>query len=151
MESSDRLRTHGPRGGGKHLQPRQVRRREGFTSSTRRKLGKKSLLVRGYDRRRRWTARFPETRPDLRGHTIWDTIRNTIEDPAQSRSISLLDEAHRGMGNDNREKSTIVKRLINGDKGVPGIPVVWGISATVERFNKAMEGASERDAAPCRP
>jgi type III restriction enzyme len=45
------------------------------------------------------------------------------------------------MGKETGEKSTIVKRLINGEKGVPGIPVVWGISATVERFNKAMEGA----------
>jgi hypothetical protein len=27
--------------------------------------------------------------------------------------------------------------------GVPGIPVVWGISATVERFNKAIEFAGK--------
>ena len=46
------------------------------------------------------------------------------------------------------ERSTIVKRLINGEKGVPGIPVVWGISATVERFNKAMEGAQGRSTLP---
>lgn len=97
------------------------------------KLGKKSLLVRGFDSE----GTFPEMRPDLRSHTIWDTIRNTIEDPALTLYL-VLDEAHRGMGGDNREKSTIVKRLINGEKGVPGIPVVWGISATVERFNKAM-------------
>jgi hypothetical protein len=100
------------------------------------KLGKKSLLVRGFDEE----GTFPEMRPDLRSHTIWDTIRNTIEDPALTLYL-VLDEAHRGMGSETREKSTIVKRLINGDKGVPGIPVVWGISATVERFNKAMEGA----------
>lgn len=99
------------------------------------KLGKKSLLVRGFDGDEEGT--FPEMRPDLRSHTIWDTIRNTVEDPALTLYL-VLDEAHRGMGNDSREKSTIVKRLINGEKGVPGIPVVWGISATVERFNKAM-------------
>lgn len=106
------------------------------------KLGKKSLLVRGFDESE---EDFPSMRPDLRSHTIWDTIRNTIEDPALSLYF-VLDEAHRGMGAGTqiREKSTIVKRLINGGNGVPGIPVVWGISATVERFNKAMEVATGR-------
>lgn len=107
------------------------------------KLGKKSLLVRGFDDGEAGGL-FPGTRPDLRGHTIWDTIRNTIEDPALTLYL-VLDEAHRGLGNESGEKSTIVKRLINGEKGVPGIPVVWGISATVERFNKAMEGAKGHD------
>lgn len=110
------------------------------------KLGKKSLLVRGFEGDD-LDGTFPEMRPDLRSHTIWDTIRNTIEDPTLMLYL-VLDEAHRGMGNDNREKSTIVKRLINGDKGVPGIPVVWGISATVERFNKAMDGAQGRSTLP---
>ena len=68
------------------------------------KLGKKSLLVRGFD----GEGMFPEIRPDMRSHTIWDMIRNTIEDPALTLYL-VLDEAHRGMGNDNREKSTIVK------------------------------------------
>ena len=36
MEASDRLTTHDLGGGGKHLQPREVRGREGSTSSTRR-------------------------------------------------------------------------------------------------------------------
>lgn len=110
------------------------------------KLGKKSLLVRGFDGEEDGET-FPEMRPDLRSHTIWDSIRNTIEDPALTLYL-VLDEAHRGMGAENREKSTIVKRLINGEKGVPGIPVVWGISATVERFNKAMEGAHGRTTLP---
>ena len=110
------------------------------------KLGKKSLLVRGFDGDED-DGIFPEMRPDLRSHTIWDTIRNTIEDPALTLYL-VLDEAHRGMGKQNREKSTIVKRLINGENGVPGIPVVWGISATVERFNKAMEGAQGRITLP---
>lgn len=109
------------------------------------KLGKKSLLVRGFDGNEEDV--FPSMRPDLRSHTIWDTIRNTIEDPALSLYL-VLDEAHRGMGTQSREKSTIVKRLINGENGVPGIPVVWGISATVERFNKAMEVAKGRTTLP---
>ncbi len=110
------------------------------------KLGKKSLLVRGFDGDEE-DGTFPTMRPDLRSHTIWDTIRNTIEDPALSLYL-VLDEAHRGMGTQNREKSTIVKRMINGENGVPGIPVVWGISATVERFNKAMEVATGRTTLP---
>jgi hypothetical protein len=114
------------------------------------KLGKKSLLVRGFDEADDGGL-LPETRPDLRSYTIWDTIRNTIEDPALTLYL-VLDEAHRGMGNPSaaaqNEKSTLVKRLINGEKGVPGIPVVLGISATVERFNRAMEGAKERTTLP---
>jgi type III restriction enzyme len=111
------------------------------------KLSKKSLLVRGFDGDEEFGGTFPEMRPDLRTHTIWDVIRNTIEDSALTLYL-VLDEAHRGMGNENSEKQTIVRRLINGEKGVPGIPVVWGISATVERFNKAMEGAHGRSTLP---
>ncbi|QYY35411.1 DEAD/DEAH box helicase family protein [Ruficoccus sp. ZRK36] len=110
------------------------------------KLGKKSLLVRGFEGDEE-DGTFPTMRPDLRSHTIWDTIRNTIEDPALTLYL-VLDEAHRGMGTQVREKSTIVKRLINGENGVPGIPVVWGISATVDRFNKAMEVATGRTTLP---
>lgn len=114
------------------------------------KLSKNSLLVRGYEGDEGGSL-FPETRPDLHAHTIWDTIRNTIEDPALTLYL-VLDEAHRGMGNPSaaalNERTTLVKRLINGEKGVPGIPVVLGISATVERFNKAMEVAQGRTRLP---
>lgn len=114
------------------------------------KLGKNSLLVRGFEGEGDG-GMFPETRPDLRSHTIWDTIRNTVEDPDLTLYL-VLDEAHRGMGNPTNAaqsaKSTIVQRLINGVSGVPGIPVVWGISATVERFKKAMEGAQKRITLP---
>lgn len=109
------------------------------------KLGKKSLLVRGFDGDEE--GAFPEMRPDMRNYTFWDTIRNTIEDPAITLYL-VLDEAHRGMSNENHEKSTIVKRLINGENGVPGIPVVLGISATVERFNRAMADAVGRSTLP---
>lgn len=114
------------------------------------KLGKNSLLVRGFEGETD-SGLFPETRPDMRSHTIWDTVRNTIEDPELTLYL-VLDEAHRGMGNPSKAaetaKSTIVQRLINGVSGVPGIPVVWGISATVERFKKAMEGAQKRITLP---
>ena len=114
------------------------------------KLGKKSLLVRGFEGDVDGGL-FPETRPDMHAHTIWDTIRNTIEDPTRTLYL-VLDEAHRGMGNSGaavqNERTTLVKRLINGETGVPGIPVVLGISATVERFNKAMEVAQGRTRLP---
>ncbi|MCB2212929.1 DEAD/DEAH box helicase family protein [bacterium] len=114
------------------------------------KLSKKSLLVRGHDE----TDPGVETtesglalKPDGRGFTIWDTIRNTIENPDKTLYL-LLDEAHRGMGEGARSngsgKPTIVKRLINGTGGVPGIPVVWGISATVDRFNQAIAGMQDK-------
>lgn len=102
------------------------------------KLGKKSLLVRGFDSDVDGDL-LPK--PDMHQHTIWETIKNTIEDPALTLYL-VLDEAHRGMGNqkpaEQTEKTTLVKRLINGAHGVPGIPIVLGISATVERFNRAM-------------
>jgi hypothetical protein len=104
------------------------------------KLGKKSLLVRGFEGA---DDLVTQMRPDAQAYTLWDTIQNTIEDPALTLYL-VLDEAHRGMGNGTpSEKSTIVQRLINGFGGVPGIPVVWGISATVERFNKAIEFAGK--------
>lgn len=118
------------------------------------KLGRNSLLVRGHDKEElelKAGALLPETRPDLRAYTIWDTIQNTIEDPDLTLYL-VLDEAHRGMGNPTaaiqKSKNTIVQRLINGSGSVPGIPVVWGISATVERFNKAIEGAVKRTKLP---
>ena len=108
------------------------------------KLRDNSLLVRGQDPEGGQATAgepIPEFRPDLRSYTIWDTIRNTIEDPDLTLYL-VLDEAHRGMGNPaSNDKGTIVHRLINGSGGIPGIPVVWGISATVERFNKAIECA----------
>lgn len=107
------------------------------------KFGKNSLLVRGFEGE---DDLVTEMRPDAQAYTLWDTIRNTIEDPALTLYL-VLDEAHRGMGNPStaaeNSKSTIVQRLINGAGGVPGIPVVWGISATVERFNKAIEFAGK--------
>ena len=118
------------------------------------KLSKNSLLVRGHDPEEKVVTRgefFPELRPDLRSHTIWDTIQNTVEDPNLTLYL-VLDEAHRGMGSSagtaTDDKSTIVKRLINGVGSIPGIPIVWGISATVEKFNAAMVGAQGRGTLP---
>lgn len=114
------------------------------------KLGKNSLLVRGAPETN--NDLFPLSRtvpPDLRAQTMWDILRNTIEDQ-QLTLYLILDEAHRGMktpsARERNERATIVQRLINGTGGggFPPIPVVWGISATVQRFDAAMEHAQNR-------
>ncbi len=115
------------------------------------KLSKSSLLVRGHDPDDEGIEKDGQIRlmPDSRSFTIWDTIQNTIDDPALTLYL-VLDEAHRGMraASGTGEKTTIVKRLINGSGSVPGIPVVWGISATVERFNAAMTDMTGRATLP---
>ena len=113
------------------------------------KLSRNSLLVRGYDPGDPAQPSLPDMRPDARAYTIWDTIRNTIEDPDLTLYL-VLDEAHRGMGEGRllQDRSTIVRRLINGAGQTPAIPIVWGVSATVERFNTAMEVAEGRATLP---
>lgn len=119
------------------------------------KLGKNSLLTRGHDAYQEAAElgqdTLPEMRPDGRTFTIWDTIRNTIEHPDLTLYL-VLDEAHRGMGSGGKAardaRSTIVKRLINGDGTVPPVPIVWGISATVDRFRAAMADAEGRSTLP---
>lgn len=112
------------------------------------KFSKHSLLVRGAMME---TDNSQEmlvaSRPDEQQNSIWDTITNTIEDESFTLYF-ILDEAHRGMGIRNSERPTIVKRLINGHGTVPPLPIVWGISATVERFEKAMSGTVGRTALP---
>ena len=107
------------------------------------KLSKTSLLTRGHvdvkdeDVLETMTA---AASPDLQGWTIWQTIANTVD--ADNLTVYLIiDEAHRGFGNASRDKSTIVSRLVNGHAGYPPIPIVWGISATIENFKEAMEKA----------
>ena len=117
------------------------------------KLSKNSLLVRGHDADdpALETTDGQRLMPDMRSHTIWDTIRNTIEDPDLTLYL-VLDEAHRGMKEGGRSngdgKPTIVRQLINGSGGTPGIPIVWGISATVQRFNDAVAGMQDRGTLP---
>jgi hypothetical protein len=115
------------------------------------KLSKNSLLVRGHEPEADGPEPLPEMRPDARSFTIWDTIRNTIEDPDLTLYL-VLDEAHRGVGRGSRsaasDRVTIVNQLINGHRDVPPMPVVWGISATVERFDKAMKSMSGRATLP---
>lgn len=102
------------------------------------KLSKNSLLVRTHDDSN--TLDGFGSHSDVVPFTFWDTLRNTIDDPKLTLYM-VLDEAHRGMGKSSSDKPTIVKRLINGQNGVPPMPIVWGISATVQRFEEAMNAA----------
>lgn len=118
------------------------------------KLSKSSLLTRGHDPDddSLETADGQKVMPDMRAFTIWDTIRNTIDDPDLTLYL-VLDEAHRGMKPDGgvaaaSGRQTIVKQLINGSGSTPAIPIVWGISATVQRFNDALKDMQGRTTLP---
>ena len=44
------------------------------------------------------------------------------------------------------DRQTIVRRLIEGEAGSnPPMPVIWGISATIERFTRAMGEVTDRN------
>ena len=115
------------------------------------KLGKNSLLVRGAPDGEDDGGQYGLQMPDARAFTMWDTLANTINDENLVLYL-ILDEAHRGMRaqsqRERNEKATIVQRLVNGTNAVPPVPVVWGISATVERFDKAIEAADGRTKYP---
>lgn len=88
-----------------------------------------------------------DSRPDDQQVSFWDTLTNTIEDDTLTLYF-VLDEAHRGMKAPSRsaseQRTTIVQRLINGQGTVPPLPIVWGISATVERFSATMGSMRDR-------
>lgn len=109
------------------------------------RLGKNSLLTRGHvedvDGQEAFETMTPTATPDLQGWTIWETVANTINDDDLTVYL-ILDEAHRGFNSKtNRDKPTIVRKLINGHAGYPPVPIVWGISATIDRFKEAMAAA----------
>ena len=115
------------------------------------KLGKQSLLVRGAPENSHDGGQHDLRMPDARAFTMWQTLANTIADEHLTLYL-ILDEAHRGMKrrtrSDRDEKATIVQRLVNGTNEVPPVPIVWGISATIDRFNEAMETAENRTTYP---
>lgn len=84
------------------------------------------------------TSGFAQGGTNLRQHSGWDVIGSTIGDPDVDLYL-VLDEAHRGM-KQSHDRPTIVRRIIGGELGAnPPVPVVWGISATIERFTDAMK------------
>lgn len=74
---------------------------------------------------------------DGRTYTIWETLRNTVERKSD-RLIFIIDEAHRGMrGTEAARATTIMQKFLKGsdEDNLPTMPLVIGMSATIERFN----------------
>ena len=110
------------------------------------KLSKNARLVRGATPEDLDEPGLFRATPDMVQQTLYDVIRNTVE--VEGRTLYfVLDEAHRGMKS-GRDRDTIVQRLINGSSGAPAMPVVFGISATVDRFTEAMKQVTNRTALP---
>lgn len=81
---------------------------------------------------------------DARTYTIWETLANTVQDKADHLYV-IIDEAHRGMQDKKAGKATsIMQKFIKGSEKdyLPPMPVVIGMSATTERFNKLVEGTT---------
>lgn len=98
------------------------------------KLTSSSLLTQSGDRQER---------------TIWQIVETTAK--AQPASFYfVIDEAHKGMGDADKGKSaqtrsentrlTTVQKFVKGDStlGLSPVPVIVGVSATPERFNKVL-------------
>ena len=78
---------------------------------------------------------------DGRTYTIWETLSNTVREKADHLYF-IIDEAHRGMqGRDAARATTIMQKFLKGspDDGLPAMPVVIGMTATPERFNRLAE------------
>ena len=91
------------------------------------KLGKNSNLTR---------------HSDMRQWTIWETLANTVKEKG-NRLYFIIDEAHRGMqGNNAAKATTIMQKFLKGSPqdGLPVMPLVIGITATPERFNRLVDG-----------
>ena len=85
-------------------------------------------------------------RSDRRRWTIWETFENTAKTKAD-RLYFIIDEAHRGMqGTEAGRATSIMQRFLKGihEGGIEmrPMPLVIGMSATAERFNRLAEGLS---------
>ncbi|MFN8103947.1 MAG: DEAD/DEAH box helicase family protein [Acidimicrobiia bacterium] len=92
-------------------------------------------------------SRLVQSGTNLRQTSFWQVLANTIEG-GKATLYLILDEAHRGM-KPATDRKTIVQRLIHGEPGSnPPVPAVWGISATIDRFTKAMGETPDRTGYP---
>lgn len=90
------------------------------------------------------TASATGERRDHRQYGFWDTIANTATD-AGADFLLVIDEAHRGTEGRAKDAATIVSTLTHGGPNPitgaphPAAPIVFGISATPDRFRAAMD------------
>jgi hypothetical protein len=93
------------------------------------------------------SSRLAQGGTNAREFSFWDVLRTTIHG-SETDLVMVLDEAHRGMKR-AADRQTIVSRLIHGEPGSnPPMPIVWGISATIDRFTRAMGEVSDRTSRP---
>ncbi len=81
---------------------------------------------------------------DNRQYTIWETLQNTIQEKSD-RVYFIIDEAHRGSQLKKAgEATTIMQKFIKGSLAdhLAPMPVVIGMSATIERFNALIADTS---------
>lgn len=80
---------------------------------------------------------------DGRDYTIWQTIENTVQ-AGPDHVYLIIDEAHRGTmeGRNRAEANSLMQRFIKGypEGGMSPIPLIIGMSATPERFERLVEG-----------
>lgn len=80
---------------------------------------------------------------DSRQYTIWETLANTVRDKSD-RLYFIIDEAHRGAQkpSDLTKNTTIMQKFLKGSPAdhLPPMPVVIGMTATPQRFNRLAEG-----------
>ncbi|MBQ9565791.1 MAG: DEAD/DEAH box helicase family protein [Synergistaceae bacterium] len=81
---------------------------------------------------------------DRRQYTIWETLANTAREKSD-RLYFIIDEAHRGMqGIEAGRATTIMQRFLKGspELRLSPMPLVIGVSATLERFTALVKGTS---------
>jgi hypothetical protein len=84
------------------------------------------------------SATLSKSLVDGRTYSLWETITNTVMKRPFGFAV-VVDEAHRGMATSRNTRDTIVTQIIGGGAtSRPAVPVVWGISATPQRFLSAM-------------
>lgn len=91
------------------------------------------------------------TKGDSRTWTIWETIQSSFTHLG-SRFYLVIDEAHRGMNKSKQqdeEAKTIAQKFLTGSNGtIKPVPLVIGISATPERFERLVERRGDRHIYP---
>jgi type III restriction enzyme len=93
------------------------------------------------------SSRLAQSGTNAREFSFWEILRHTIRGDTTDL-VMVLDEAHRGMKR-AADRQTIVHRLIGGESGSnPAMPIVWGISATIDRFTRAMGQITDRVSRP---
>lgn len=81
---------------------------------------------------------------DVRQYSIWETLTNTAERKPKQLYV-VIDEAHRGTAISERERNkanSIMQKFILGspEDGLCIMPLVIGVTATPQRFEKLVAG-----------